>query len=126
MLKFKIGVFCLVLLNSLVIGIGAQELRFAVPDYLPFTGEINDMPGGIGVEIVEKIIKEAGMTMQVHVIPNYSRCILEVQNNEVDGFFLGSKNDERDAVAVMTDQIMVNNWIWVTKRKIQINLKHMM
>ena len=29
--------------------------------------------------------------MQVHVIPNYSRCIIEIQNNEVNGFFPGPK-----------------------------------
>lgn len=110
---FLAVIFCFFGLNEAV----AQDLRFAIPDYLPFTGKIDGKPGGIGVDLAEKIVKEAGLSMTVHVVPNYSRCVIEVESNEADGFFLGSRNDERDAVAVMTDQIMINNWMWVLPQK---------
>lgn len=94
----------------------AETLRFAVPEYSPFTTQINGKAAGLGVEKVQLILKEAGFSIEVHVVPNYSRCLLEVQNNAADGFFLGSQNKERDALATMTLPVMTNNWIWVTQK----------
>lgn len=104
------------LLCLLLNPVQAETLRFAVPEYSPFTTSINGKAGGLGVEMVEKILKDAGFSMVVHVVPNYSRCLLEVKNNAVEGFFLGSQNQERDALATMTLPIMINNWIWVSKK----------
>lgn len=104
------------LLCLLLNPVQAETLRFAVPEYSPFTTSINGKAGGLGVEMVEKILKDAGFSMVVHVVPNYSRCLLEVQNNSVEGFFLGSQNKERDAIATMTLPVMINNWIWVTPK----------
>jgi len=113
----------MILTGLMAAGLTAQEMRFAVPEYLPFTGMVDGKAAGIGVDLVGKILKDAGLTMVVHVVPNFSRCIAEVQNNTADGFFLGSQNDERDAVAVMSDQIMINNWVWVLSKKSALNPK---
>lgn len=94
----------------------AQELRFAVPEYMPFTGLVQGQAVGQGVNMVARVMKEAGLTMKVHVVPNYSRCIVEIQTRECDGFFLGSRNADRDAVAVMSEPLMINNWVWVIPR----------
>lgn len=113
LLKKIIGAvwFCLLLHPA-----QAETLRFAVPEYAPFTTSIHGKASGFGVEKVEKILKDAGFSMEAHVVPNYSRCLLEVKNNAVEGFFLGSQNKERDALATMTLPVMTNNWIWVSKK----------
>lgn len=108
-----INAFLLCLLLSPV---QAETLRFAVPEYAPFTTSTNGKATGFGVEMVEKILKDAGYSMSAHVVPNYSRCLLEVKNRSVEGFFLGSQNPERDAIATLSLPIMINNWIWVSKK----------
>lgn len=91
----------------------AQALRLAAPEYMPYTGEVNGAVVGVGVERVARVIERAGMSMSVHVVPNYSRCVFEVSHQIADGFFLGSRNSERDAVAVLSRPVMINRWIWV-------------
>lgn len=91
-----------------------EDLNLVVPEYLPFTGLVHGQPGGMGFYMVEGVLKEAGLTMKVHVVPNYSRCVSEVQSQGSDGFFLGSRNAERDGVAVMSEPLLLNNWVWVT------------
>lgn len=91
----------------------AEVMKMLVPEYLPYTGTVDGKAGGFGVEKVREVFRRAGLEMQVQVVPNYARCVSEVRAGAADGFFLGSRNRERDAVAVMTDAIMINNWIWL-------------
>ena len=95
----------------------AQELRFAAPEYQPYTGEVQGQATGVGVAMVEEIITRAGMRMSVHIVPNYSRCVFEVSHQIADGFFLGSRNAERDAVAVLSRPVLINRWVWVTRKE---------
>ncbi len=110
---------CLVGLLGWATAVGAQSLRLAAPEYMPYTGEINGAVVGVGVERVARVIERAGMSMTVHIVPNYSRCVFEVSHQIADGFFLGSRNSERDAVAVMSEPVMINRWIWVLRRNSQ-------
>ena len=118
------------LLHWLVCGLGlwwvcasapAQTLRLAAPEYPPYTSELDGRPVGVAVERVEKIMAHAGLRMEVHIVPNYSRCVFEVSHQLADGFFLGSRNSERDAVAVMSQPVMVNRWVWVTRQDSKAN-----
>ncbi|HEY4081057.1 MAG TPA: transporter substrate-binding domain-containing protein [Burkholderiaceae bacterium] len=93
-----------------------QELRLSVPEYLPYTGTVDGKPGGTAIETVREILKKAGMTMVVQVVPNYGRCIQQIKEGTIDGFFLGSRNSERDAIAELSDAVTVNNWVWVTRK----------
>lgn len=111
--------FCLMGMLGWATAVSAQALRLAAPEYMPYTGEINGAVVGMGVERVARIIERAGMTMTVHVVPNYSRCVFEVSHQIADGFFLGSRNSERDAVAIMSEPVMINRWIWVLRRNSQ-------
>ena len=92
----------------------AQELRFAAPEYPPYTTEVDGQASGMAVALVEDIVQRAGMRMSVHIVPNYSRCVFEVSHQIADGFFLGSRNAERDAVAVLSHPVLVNRWGWVS------------
>lgn len=93
----------------------AQTLRLAAPEYPPYTSEVDGRAVGIAVDAVEKIVGQAGLRLETHIVPNYARCVFEVSHKISDGFFLGSRNSERDAVAIMTAPVMVNRWIWVVR-----------
>lgn len=108
-------VFAGVLLSLLsfpLAGVDAQQIRFDVPEYPPFTGTVDGKPGGIAIEPVANVMKEVGLEMSVTVVANYTRCISDIQQGRSDGFFLASENKERDAVAVLSSKIMINNWLW--------------
>jgi len=94
----------------------AQQLRLSVPEYLPYTGTVDGKPGGTAVETVREILRKAGMTVVLQVVPNYGRCIQQLKEGTSDGFFLGSRNIERDAIAELSDAVTINNWIWVTHK----------
>jgi hypothetical protein len=59
----------------------------------------------------------ARMRMAVPIVPNYGRCVFEVSHQYADGFFLGSQNAERDAVAIMSRPVLVNRWVWVSHKE---------
>jgi ABC-type amino acid transport substrate-binding protein len=109
----KIG--WLVLWGALVLPgiVGAQALNFVVPEYEPFTGTVGGKAAGIGIDLAAKVFKEAGITPTVQVVSNFARCISEVQTGNADGFYIGSKAADRDAVAVLSDKVLVNRWVWV-------------
>lgn len=116
MKRLRLAICCLwTLVCSL--GAAAQDIRFAAPEYPPYTGEVDGEATGIGVTLVEDIMRRAGLRMSVHIVPNYSRCVFEVSHQHADGFFLGSRNAERDAVAVLSRPVMINRWIWVSMAK---------
>lgn len=94
----------------------AQLVRFAAPEYPPYTSEVEGRATGLGVQLVEDIMQRAGLQMEVHIVPNYSRCVFEVSHQIADGFFLGSRNAERDAVAVLSQPVLINRWVWVRLR----------
>jgi ABC-type amino acid transport substrate-binding protein len=93
--------------------LGAESLRFVVPEYAPFSGTVAGRAGGIGVDLSLKVLHEAGVTPSVEVVSNFSRCIAEVRAGTADGFFVGSRATDRDAVAILSDRILSNRWIWV-------------
>jgi len=91
----------------------AEELRFVVPEYAPFSGTVAGKAGGIGVDLALKVLHEAGVTPRVDVVSNFARCVGEVRFGAAAGFFVGSKATDRDAVAILSDRILTNRWIWV-------------
>lgn len=118
MLKLRnawMALLCLGVFIGACAGARAQELRLLVPEYLPYTGTVDGKPGGMAIGLVRDILKKAGMTMTVQVVPNYGRCIQQAKDGTADGFFLGSRNSERDAVAELSEAIVFNTWVWVMR-----------
>ncbi len=114
--KICLALICLSTCFGAGIDALAQEMRLSVPEYLPYTGTVDGKPGGTAIETVREILRKAGMTMTVQVVPNYGRCVQQIKEGTIDGFFLGSRNIERDSIAELSDAITTNNWVWVTRR----------
>ncbi len=100
------------------------QLRLEVPEYPPFTKLENGQPSGMGLVKVEQILKRANVNYVItRVVPNHKRALENLKNGAVDGFFLASRNEERDADAVFSDKVMYNNWVWVMLATSSLNPK---
>ncbi|MBF0209226.1 MAG: transporter substrate-binding domain-containing protein [Oligoflexia bacterium] len=108
---------CLIIFFSLFMSgnyIYSQELiRFAIPDYPPYTFEKDGQYQGIGVELIAKIMKEANIEYSIQLVPNYGRAIENTGQGYADGFFLASENSERNEIAVLSKSLVINKWCWV-------------
>jgi len=108
MKRIAVLTLVMVLLN---VGIAFSEIRFAVPDFPPYMLEKGGRVQGLGVDAVSKIMKEINTPYSM-TISNYGRAVQEVKSGKADGFFLATKNAERDAIAVLSDTVMLNRWCW--------------
>ncbi|QBC42623.1 substrate-binding periplasmic protein [Iodobacter fluviatilis] len=89
-----------------------NKIIFNVPIFPPYMLENDGKISGIGVELVEKIMKEAGVQYVLKIVPSYARALEDVKDNKSDGFFLASQSAERDKFAVFSNTIMINRWCW--------------
>ncbi len=100
----------------LLVGSGAahanDKIRFHVSNFPPYAYKENDQIKGIGVELVAKIMRQAGVEYELELVPNYGRALHSITEAKSDGFFLASQNGERDAIAVLSLPVVINRWCW--------------
>lgn len=89
-----------------------NKIRLLVPNYAPFTYEEKGVVQGLGVELVDKVMKELKMQYTLSLVPTYGRAIINTKEDTADGFFLASQNKERDEVAVLSMPLTINRWCW--------------
>lgn len=112
MKNLVIAFAALLLLNTSVF---AENLvRFDLPDYPPFTYEKDGKPVGKGVDVVEKILKRAGIKYELAVRGPYARVFANLAAGSCDGVFLASKNADRDAMGVFASTVTFSRWSWFT------------
>ena len=108
--------FSLTLVLVLILGqqsaVADEILRLVVPDFKPYSYQQNGVIQGAGVDLVADLMAELGLRYELRLVPNYGRAVLEVGSGSADGFFLASKNAERDAIAVFSEPLMINRWSW--------------
>ncbi|MCG9677190.1 MULTISPECIES: substrate-binding periplasmic protein [Vibrio] len=94
----------------------AYDMHFFLPDFPPYT-MVNDQgqPDGIGLEKVLPILSSIGVNYTVTVSSNHGRALSELRKERSDGFFMASKNEERDKYAVFSEPVMINRWVWVVR-----------
>ena len=88
------------------------QLTVIVPNFPPYTLKNNDQISGIGIELADKIFKQAGITVRYRIAPNYAKALHELEQGRADALLLASQNDERDNLAVFTKPLMINRWCW--------------
>ncbi|WP_157447362.1 substrate-binding periplasmic protein [Catenovulum agarivorans] len=87
-------------------------LTFAVPQFPPYTYEENGQWHGKGYKLAIAALEKAGIKYQIRPVANYAQAFEQLNRNLVDGFFLASKNDARDKIAVFSAPVMINKWNW--------------
>jgi hypothetical protein len=91
----------------------SQALTLAMPLFPPFTHQDEwGNPQGHGYLAVKQLLDRANIRFDVRIVPNYGRALAETRSGQVDGFFLASRNSQRDAIAEFSGAIVDNPWSW--------------
>ena len=96
-------------------------INFVVPSFKPYTYEKNGKIKGIGIQLIKKIMESANISYSVRIVPNYGRALTETKQGRADGFFLASKNSERDSVAIFSKPVTTNRWSWFLPSNSKLN-----
>lgn len=101
----------------------SAEMRLMLPDFPPYTYMHDGKPSGIGIEVVEPILEKMGVKYTIQISSNHGRALRQLILEKSDGFFMASKNAERDKHAVFSKPILINKWVWVTLKSTNIDIK---
>lgn len=94
----------------------AYDMHFFLPDFPPYTTiDEQGKPTGIGIDKVLPILSSIGVEYSVTVSSNHGRALSELRKHRSDGFFMASRNEERDKYAVFSEPVMINRWVWVIR-----------
>lgn len=89
-----------------------NKIRLIVPNYAPFTYEEKGVIQGLGIELLDKVMKELKVQYTLSLVPTYGRALINMKEDMADGFFLASQNNERDEAAVLSMPLAINRWCW--------------
>jgi len=101
-----------------------DPVRFILPNFPPYTYQVDGELAGVGVSRVSKILKLANIPFSFKLTTDYDRAIYEIKTGHSDGFFLASQNDERDRIAVFSKPVMENAWCWFLLNSSNLDPKH--
>jgi len=90
----------------------AALLRLVIPQFPPYTSELEGHFSGIGIELIKQVMHKAEVDYQLRSTPNYARALEEIIRGQADGFFLASENAQRNSVAVFSEPLLINRWSW--------------
>ncbi|WP_245986881.1 substrate-binding periplasmic protein [Vibrio pectenicida] len=94
------------------------NMHFFLPNFPPYTMiDIEGSPTGIGLNAMKPILDSMRVNYTINVDSNHGRALSELKNNRSDGFFMASKNKERDQYAVFSSAVMYNNWVWIVLKE---------
>jgi len=99
----------------------SDNLTVLVPNFPPYTFDNNNQISGIGIELANKVFKQAGVNVYYRILPNYAKALYELEQGRGDAVLLISKNDERDNIAVFSKPLMFNRWCWYLRKDSQLN-----
>ncbi|MBN3493792.1 transporter substrate-binding domain-containing protein [Vibrio neptunius] len=94
-----------------------------LPSFPPYTYMHDGKPSGVGIEAVVPILDKMGVKYTIQIGSNHGRALQQLIHDKSDGFFMASKNAERDKHAVFSKPILVNKWVWVTMKGANIDVK---
>lgn len=89
-----------------------EPMLLGVPQLKPFTYYENTQFKGNALKPVENALQKANIPYQFVFVPNYSLLLKALRNKEIDGFFLATKNVERDRYAQFSKPILIDRYSW--------------
>lgn len=104
----------LVILNFTVPSLAQEPMRLGVPQLKPFTYLENNTLKGTAIKPIEQALNASGIKYTFIYIENYSLLLKAVRKGSIDGFFIGTKNIERDRYAEFSKPILVDHYSWFT------------
>lgn len=100
----------------------AQPMVLGVPNFKPYSYLSNQQIIGSAINPVTQALNDSHIKPTIRLYANYSLLLKALRKDEIQGFFLASKNLERDKYAVFSKPITFNNWTWFTLKNAPFNL----
>lgn len=91
---------------------GQDTLRLGVPILKPFTYLENDEFKGTAIAPIKTALENSGIKYKWVYIENYSLLLKAVRSDTIDGFFVATKNVERDKYAKFSKPIFIDHYSW--------------
>lgn len=91
---------------------GQDTLRLGVPLLKPFTYIENNEFKGTAISPVKKALEGSKIKYKWVFIENYSLLLKAVRSEQIDGFFLATKNVERDKYARFSKPVFIEHYCW--------------
>ena len=89
-----------------------ETIRFSVPNFPPYAYYKDGKIAGTAIDLLNKIMTLTNMPYELELTETYGRALHNITSGKSDGMFLATQNDARDKVAVFSDPITFNNWVW--------------
>lgn len=110
--KVTLAINVILLLISISDVYAKPHLTIVTPNFPPYTLKNDSQISGIGIDLANKVFKQAGINVHYRMFPNYAKALYEIEQGRGDAILLASRNDERDNIAVFTKPLMINRWCW--------------
>ncbi|MDM8523286.1 transporter substrate-binding domain-containing protein [Desulfococcaceae bacterium HSG8] len=83
-----------------------------IHDFPPLCGySEKGLPEGIGVQVVKCVFEKMKQPYKIE-LRSLAKAALNVRTGNADGFFVASRNKDRDEFAVWSEYIAEQNWNW--------------
>jgi len=89
-----------------------EDIIFGVPNFKPFTYSENGQLKGDAIIKVKEALEQVDVSYRIEQYETYTALIKALKGNDIQGFFLATKNPERDKYARFSKAVDYNNWAW--------------
>ncbi len=89
-----------------------EPIRLAFPQLPPYQFLNDGQPDGTALHSVVQALNTLELEFELVSVPNYGRALKELEMGHVDGFFVATRNAERDALAEFSAPVAINRWAW--------------
>ncbi|MGH1487640.1 MAG: substrate-binding periplasmic protein, partial [Cellvibrionaceae bacterium] len=99
-------------LMSLSVDASYKDLQLVTDERPPFEFKgANGKPEGVAVDGVRCALSKLDVKYSIKIMP-WARAQAQVKAGKAHGFFAASRNDTRDAYAILSDVVVEQYWNW--------------
>ncbi len=100
-----------------------EPMVLGVPNFKPYSFQEHNKLVGSAIKPVSQALKDSQVKFTLRLYDNYSLLLKALRKDEIQGFFLASKNLERDKYAVFSKPVTFNNWSWFVLKKSDFDVR---
>ena len=121
-LNIKQWIILLTFYHFTVPSLAQERLRLGTTDLAPFTYVKNGVLKGSAIAPLNYALSSSDLKYDWVFIENYSLLLKAVRNNTIDGFFVATKNSERDKYATFSKPLFIDYYSWFMLPSAQFDL----
>lgn len=100
-----------------------SDLTLGMPHFKPYTYSENGEAKGSGVQKTMQTLNALPVNYKIKQFATYTDLIKALRDDQIQGFFLATKNHERDKYAKFSKPLEYNNWAWFTIKTHAVDVK---